>query len=84
MFLQNRNFNKNAKNRRQNVPKPSPNRAKIDPEGFLEPILDQCFKKAGFWTPKKRPRRAQERPRDATDAPRPPPNGAQDLPKSNF
>ena len=33
---------------RQTLPKPSQNRAKIDPEGFLEPILDQCFKKAGF------------------------------------
>ena len=31
----------------QTFPKPSQNGAKIDPEGLLEPILDQCFKKVG-------------------------------------
>ena len=32
----------------QNLPKPSQNGSKIDPEGLLEPILDQCFKEVGF------------------------------------
>ena len=73
------------------LPKPSPNPSKtlpksikIDPKGFLEPILDQCFKKIRFWRAKKRPRSAQECPRDAPDRPKPLPNGAQDPSKSNF
>jgi len=32
----------------QNLPKPSQNGSKIDPEGLLEPILDQCFEEVGF------------------------------------
>ena len=31
-----------------NPPKTFQNRSKIDPKGFLEPILDQCFKKTAF------------------------------------
>ena len=68
----------------QNLPKPSQNGSKIDPEGLLEPILDQCFEEVGFWTPKKQPKSAQECPRDAPDPPRPLPNGSQNPPKSDF
>ena len=73
------------------LPKPSPNRPKIDPGGLLEailgllePILDQCFKKTRFLTPKKQPKGLQERPREAPDRPRPSQNEAQEPPKSDF
>ena len=56
-----------AQNPPQNLPKPSQNGSKIDPEGLLEPILDQCCKQVGFWTSKKPPKSAQECPKDAPD-----------------
>ena len=68
----------------QNLPKPSQNGSKIDPEGLLEPILDQCCIKARSQTPKKQHRSAQECSKEAPDRPKPLPNGTQDSPKSNF
>ena len=63
---------------------PSPNPSKIDSNGFLEPILDQCFTKARFRRPKKFSRSGQKRPKEAPDGPRPLQNRAQDPPKTNF
>ena len=66
------------------LPKPSQDGTKIYPEGLLKLILAQSFHKALFWTPKKPPRSAQERPREAPDSPKPLPNGAQDPPQTSF
>ena len=67
-----------------NRPKTLPKRPKIHPKGLLEPILDQCFNKIRFWTSKKPPKCAQKWPQGGPERPKPFPNWAQDLPKSDF
>ena len=72
----------------KSFPKPSQspfqNRPKINPSGFLEPILDQWFYKNSILNTPKPAKRCQEHPRDVPDHPKPFPNGAQDPPKSTF
>ena len=71
-------------NRGPGAPKLRPGGSKIELEGLLEPIVDQCFIKGRFQTPKKRPGSAQELPKEPQDRPKPCPNGAQDAAKSTF
>ena len=59
-------------------PKSIQNQSKIDPEGLLEPILDQCLKKDGFRTPKKQPRS----PKSAQETPKTLPDPSQMEPKT--
>ena len=71
-------------NRGPGAPKLRPGGSKIELEGLLEPIVDQCFIKGRFQTPKKRPGSAQELPKEPQDRPKPSPNGAQDAAKSTL
>ena len=68
----------------QILPDPSPNPSKINSKIFLETILDQCFTKARSWRPKKPPRSAQKRPREAPDSPNPSQMEPKTLPKPIF
>ena len=68
----------------QKSPKTFQKQPKSHPKGLLELILDQCFKRIWFWTPKKWPKCVQKWPKDAPERPKPLPNGAQDPSKSTF
>ena len=67
-----------------NRPKTFPKRPKIHPKGLLGPILDQCFYKIWFWKSKKASKCAQKWPQGCPERPKPFPNWAQHLPKSDF
>ena len=68
----------------QILPKSFQDPPKLDPKGLLEPILEPCLKKAGFWTSKIQAKVAQERPKEAPDRFNPLPNEAQDPPNQIF
>ena len=53
------------------LPKPMPNPSKIDPEGLLELILDQCFKRYRFKRPKSKHNAPKSGPKPAQGAPNP-------------
>ena len=60
-----------------NRPQTLPKRPKIHPKGLLEPILDQCFIKARFPTPKKWPKSGQDLPKPSQKRPQVPPKSMQ-------
>ena len=68
----------------QTFPKSFQDPPKLDPKGLLEPILEPCLKKIGFWAPKIQAKVAQERAKVAPARPNPIPNQAQDLPNQIF